>query len=538
MNKLDLRDTNDRIFSRILSRQAQASPDMPFLITDATSITFAQAEQITDRLAAGFVNLGLEKGDRVALLMGNRVEMVLLALAINKLGAIWIPICTDYKGEWLLDTLQRSECEALVTDAQYQSRILEITPKLAIPRTVLVDDGQTSLLSGAIAYSELAATDPVELDDSQLDYGDTCAILWTSGTMGKSKGVMQSYNVWVRAIVEGCSVQYDSREGDIIYCVLPLFNTAAWITSIFRALIEGIPCVIEAKFSVTNFWERVEHFKATQTFAIGAMGVFLANAPAHKDDVKTPLRVAQIVPMPPDLWADFEQRFNLKLLRTGLGQSECQLVMTQLENRKDVPVYSLGFPIDDTKISLRDDDGQEVTLGDPGEICIKPLAPYTLFNGYFNNPEATEQAFRDGWYLTGDMGKQDPQTGAYFFVDRKKDALRYAGRNISTLEVESVVRRHSDVADVAVFGITSAEVESEHEVKINVVLREGAEQSHESLCEFINANAPHYFVPRYMEFVESLPYTPTNKVQKFKLREIGVTEATWDRKQSGFEVKR
>ncbi|MFT4822299.1 MAG: crotonobetaine/carnitine-CoA ligase [Halioglobus sp.] len=538
MNKLDLHDTSDRIFSKMLSRQAQKSPDTQFLITDAVSITFDQAEQITSRLAAGFLKLDLKKGDRVALLMGNRVEMVLLALAINKLGAIWIPICTDYKGEWLLDTLQRSECEALVTDAQYQARIVEIAPKLAIARKILIDDGQASQLSDAVLYSDLAASEPVELDDGELDYGDTCAILWTSGTTGKSKGVMQSYNVWVRAIVEGCSVQYDSREGDIIYCVLPLFNTAAWITSIFRALIEGIPCVIEAKFSVTDFWERVEHFKATQTFAIGAMGVFLANAPAREDDAKTPLRVAQIVPMPPDLWGKFEQRFNVKLLRTGLGQSECQLVMTQLENREDVPVYSLGFPIADTKISLRDDDGQEVKVGDPGEICIKPLAPYVLFNGYFNNPEATELGYRDGWYLTGDMAKQDPQTGAYFFVDRKKDALRYAGRNISTLEVESVVRRHPDVADVAVFGIVSEEVESEHEVKINIVLRAGAEQSHESLCEFINANAPHYFVPRYMEFVENLPYTPTNKVQKFKLREIGVTEATWDRKLTSFEVKR
>lgn len=538
MNKLDLRDTNDRIFSKMLARQAQESPDTSFLITDAVSITFAEAEQITACLATGLAKIGLAKGDRVALLMGNRVEMVLLALAINKLGAIWIPICTDYKGEWLLDTLQRSDCEVLVTDAQYQPRILEIAPKLSIPQTILIDDGQASQLPGAIAYSELAESEPMKLEDAELDYGDTCAILWTSGTTGKSKGVMQSYNVWVRAIVEGCSVQYDSREGDIIYCVLPLFNTAAWITSIFRALIEGIPCVIEEKFSVTDFWTRVEHFQATQTFAIGAMGVFLANAPEHEDDAKTPLRVAQIVPMPPQMWEQFEQRFNLKLLRTGLGQSECQLVLTQLENREDVPVYALGFPIADTEIALRDDDGVEVTVGEAGEICIKPLAPHIVFNGYFDNPEATEQAYRDGWYLTGDMARQDPETGTYFFVDRKKDALRFAGRNISTLEVESVLRRHPDVADVAVFGIASEEVESEHEVKINVVLRPGAEQSHESLCEFINDNAPHYFVPRYMEFVESLPYTPTNKVQKFKLREIGVTEGTWDRKQSDFVVKR
>ena len=150
------------------------------------------------------------------------------------------------------------------------------------------------------------------------------------------------------------------------------------------------------------------------------MGVFLANAPEHEDDAKTPLRVAQIVPMPPQMWEQFEQRFNLTLLRTGLGQSECQLVMTQLENREDVPVYALGFPIADTEISLRDDDGVAVAVGEAGEICIKALAPHIVFNGYFNNPEATEQAYRDGWYLTGDMARQDAETGTYFFVDRKK----------------------------------------------------------------------------------------------------------------------
>ncbi|RLA60066.1 MAG: AMP-binding protein, partial [Gammaproteobacteria bacterium] len=373
---------------------------------------------------------------------------------------------------------------------------------------------------------------------SDIDYGDTCAILWTSGTTGKSKGVMQSHNAWIRAIVQGCSPQYKTQEGDIIYCVLPLFNSAAWITSILRALIEGIPCVIEEKFSVTRFLARVKQFGATQTFAVGAMGVFLMNTPQQDDDAETPLRVAQIVPLPPELWPKFEQRFGLRLLRTGLGQSECLLVLTQLEDREDVPVYALGFPRPDTDIRLFDDNGIEVADGEVGEICIKPLAPHVLFNGYFDNPEATAGAYRGEWYMTGDVGRKDPATGAFFFVDRKKDALRFAGRNISTLEVESVVRRHPAVQDVAAFGIASEEVESEHELKINIILREGHSPSYEDICTFINDNAPHYFVPRYMEFVDALPYTPTNKVQKFKLREAGVSDACWDIKQSSFKVAR
>jgi len=225
-------------------------------------------------------------------------------------------------------------------------------------------------------------------------------------------------------------------------------------------------------------------------------------------------------------------------LRGGLGQSEIQCVMTQAEARPNVPVYALGHPPDDIEVRLCDDDGKEVPVGEPGEICVKPLEPFVMFNGYFENPEATAAAYRGEWYLTGDMARQDPETGAYFFVDRKKDALRFAGRNISTMEVESVVRRHPAVQDVAAFGIQSKEVESEHELKLNVILKPGSEATPEALCGFINENAPYYFVPRYLEFVDALPYTPTNKVQKYQLREAGVTAATWDLKQSDYEVKR
>ncbi len=538
MHKLDLGNPRDRNLGRILRLQAEQAGDSDFLINDTQRISFAQAEHACNCLATGLRALDITAGDRVALFMTNRPEMVLLALALNKIGAIWVPTNTDYKGEWLLDTLLRSRCKLLVTDSSLQDRIAEIQDALHGVGLVLLGDVRNCPLTNAHSYEDLLACEPLVSDCRDIDYGDTCAILWTSGTTGKSKGVMQSHNAWIRAIVQGCSPQYDTRAGDIIYCVLPLYNSAAWITCILRALIEGVPCVIEKKFSVSHFLDRVKEFAATQTFAVGAMGVFLMNSPQRDSDVDTPLRVAQIVPMPPELWQKFEHRFDLRLLRSGLGQSECLLVMTQLEDRADVPVYAVGFPLADTDIRLFDDGGNEVAAGEVGEICIKPLAPHVLFNGYFDSPETTAAAYRGEWFLTGDMARKDPASGAFFFVDRKKDAIRFAGRNISTLEVESVVRRHPAVQDVAAFGIPSIEVASEHELKLNIILRAGYSPSYEELCTFINENAPHYFVPRYMEFVHALPYTPTNKVQKFKLRAAGVSADCWDRKRSQYQIVR
>jgi crotonobetaine/carnitine-CoA ligase len=303
-------------------------------------------------------------------------------------------------------------------------------------------------------------------------------------------------------------------------------------------MIAGISCVIEEKFSVSQFMERIEHFNATQTFAIGAMGVFLMNTPERAEDAETPLREAAIAPMPPELWKKFEQRFGVRLNRAGLGQSECLLLLNQEHTDIELPTYCLGLPAPDVDVCLFDDTGQEVADGEVGEICVRPLAPHILFNGYFDDPETTAATYRGEWFLTGDMGRRDPANRAFYFVDRKKDAVRFAGRNISTLEVENVVRRHPAVKDVAAFGIPSELLASEDELKLNIVLTEGAAATPEDFCAFINERAPHYFVPRYMEFVTELPYTPTNKVQKYLLRKAHLSKDTWDLKNSNYIVQK
>ena len=534
--KLTLENTEDRLFGKILRTQAQDNPAQRFLVTDDTTVTFGEAEDITNRLAAGIRELGVGAGDRVVLFLSNRPEMVLLTLAVNKLSAIWVPINTDYRGEWLADAVTGSRPVLVVTETELAPRLAEVRDRL--PEQLVLLDKDDDGIAGAVDYDALLQHAPLELDYHDQHYGDTCAIMWTSGTTGKSKGVMQSYNNWIRGIVDGASPSYDSGPDDICYCALPLYNSGAWLTSVYRCLIEGIPCVIESKFSVSRFWERINQFGATQTFAIGAMGTFLMDQPESPEDRQNTLRRAYIVPMAPHLWQPFEERFDVQLVASGLGMSECLMIMNHLRCPEGVPSYALGTPIEDLDLELCDDDGNPVEPGTPGEICIRPRVPHAIFNGYFDNPEATEAAFHGDWFLTGDLARKDPDTGIYFFADRKKDAVRFAGRNISTLEVESVARRHPDVADVAAYGIPAQEHADEDELKLSVVPRAGSELTAEALCKFINQNAPYFFVPRYLDFVDSLPYTPTQKVQKFQLRQKGNSADTWDLKLSDFEVTR
>ncbi len=537
MYELKLEDTADRHLGRILELQAQHNGDTVYLITDTDRITYAEANELTDRLASGFASLGIGKGDRVAFLMANRPELVLMCLALNKLGAVWVPICTDYRGEWLRDALARSRPSVIVADEEHLDRLREVRDGIDC-NSLVVLEAEAAGTEGAVAYATLLEQERHVADYASMDYGDTCAILWTSGTTGKSKGVMIAHNNWLRAILQGTNLQYSSQHGDVVYCAMPLYNAGAWITCVLRALVMGIGCVIERKFSVSSFMDRVKHFGATQTFVVGSMGIFLMNTPERDNDTDTPLREALIVPIPPQMWQAFEQRFGVHLVRSGLGMSECLLVLNHEHSNVDAPVYALGFQVPDAEVRLFDNDGNEVPDGEPGEICVRPKEPNVVFNGYFDNPAATEAAFRGDWFLTGDMARKDPESGVFFFVDRKKDAVRFAGRNISTLEVESVVLRHPEISEVAAFGIPTAELESEDELKLSVVLSEGSTLSPEEICRFINDNAPYYFVPRYLEVVDSLPYTPTNKVEKYKLREAGIGDATWDSKAAGFKAVR
>ena len=223
-----------------------------------------------------------------------------------------------------------------------------------------------------------------------------------------------------------------------------------------------------------------------------------------------------------------EEKARIEAIHQGFGQSEIMYLMRRRDRtEKKYPKNALGDVATDLKVKLLSNDGTSVINGESGELCVKAIGKNILFNGYFNNPKMTRDVFKNGWYHTGDLLKKD-ELGNYFFVDRKCDLIRYKGRSVSSLAVESVANQHPKIQSTAAFGIESKELSSEHEIMLAVVLKLGSSMQENELAQFISENAPYYFVPRYIEFLSELPMTPTNKIQKNSLRIRGITKNTWD----------
>ncbi len=534
---LNLDDPADRVLGKVLRTQAEQRPDATFLMSGDDRYTYAEVNEIANAYAHGLAQLGVGPGDTVAFLMRTCVEFVFATFAAMKLGAIWVPTNTDYKGSWLRDTLSDSCATILIADADFLPRVAELGANLPFERIIVRGeafgfDFDTQLNP----IEELAIESGSEPDQSGISYGDTAAVLWTSGTTGRSKGVMQSHNAWVRGAISG-ALTTNTRDDDLMYCCLPMYNSAAWVANVYRALVCGLPVALDSEFSASTFWKRCREYGATQIFTLGAMHMFLWNAPEQPDDRDNPVRHASMVPLPDELIQPMKDRFGLETLDQGYGQSEAMGIFHRSDDGTEWASRCLGRVLPGMEVAFLDDDDRPVADGEVGEICARPTEPYVLFNGYFNNPEATLESYTNLWYHTGDLGKRD-ENGNFYFVDRKKDFIRYKGRNISSFAVEAAINAHPAVAQSAAHGITSHELDSEAEVKACVVLRPDAKLEAEELARFVNDNAPYFFVPRYIEFMDVLPSTPTGRVQKFKLRERGVTAETWDAKQSGFEVKR
>ena len=538
MHWLDLDAAGDRLLGRCLRRQAEAIPERDFLLADDECWSYGRVNELANATASGFRELGVAPGDTVSLLMESSPAYVWSALALNKLGAVWIPVSTDYKGAWLRDRLQDGRARVLVVDEASIARVTECGGPLPFERVVVRGSAAAAAPLGlpAVSLAELeSAPAPREPDDSALSLGDTAAILWTSGTTGRSKGVMQSHNVWIRAALDGAR-NAGLREGERIYSCLPMYQSAAWVASVFRALVCGVPCAVDPHFSVRDFWDRCRHYGATMVFTLGAMHIFLWQQPERPDDAANPVRSAGMVPMPDALIEPFKRRFGIEEIHQGYGQSEVMSVLARRPGRRYKP-NSLGEAAPGIELALLDDADRPMAIGETGELCVRPLEPFAIFNGYFHAPELTLRAFRNLWYHTGDLARRDAD-GEYFFVDRKADFIRYKGRNIASIEVEAVVASHPAVAQAAAHGIRAAELESEAELKVCVVRKAGAALEAEELARFVNERAPYYFVPRYIEFLTELPATPTGRVQKYQLRERGVTPETWDARRAGFAIRR
>lgn len=530
-------DSESGTLGGVLRWQATKAGDSVFLMQESTCRTYAEVETLTNSYARGLESLGVGPGDAVVTMMTNSLELVYATLGIVKLGAFCVPVDTSFKLESLARAVSRSRARVMVVDAALAGRLGPVWNELDLSHIVVHGGEMPEPLAGS-ALHDLRSFEgfdggslPVDVD-----YRDTAGVLWSSGTTGLPKGIVVPHFTWLYNITH-LNKARDVRDGDVFHNVLPMHHAAAWVMNVYAALQSGNAVGIDPSFSVSNYWDRVRHYGASQIATIGAMQMFLWNAPPRPDDADNPARRAYMTPLPADLVRPFCERFGLEDALQSSGQTEVMGWSFCDSRRPQWQPGSAGLPREDFDLVLLDDSDQAVPVGEVGEICIRPKVPYSLFAGYYNDSDATVRAFRNLWYHSGDLGRFD-ESGELYFVDRKADFMRYKGRNISSMEVEGYVRQHPAVHEVAVHGVRSQELASEDEVKACVVLRPGAEATAEDIARFVNERAPYYMVPRYIELYADLPRTPTGKVQKFRLRDQPISEATWDARAVGFVPSR
>ncbi len=521
-----------------LAQRLASDPDGPYLDFEGVKFTAREMDRAANRLAHAFAGMGVAHGDRVATLLENRAEQVVTFFGALKIGAIQVPINTAYKGEFLRHQLVDSGAKVFVVQGDFVSRAVEVvgdaTPDLTHVVTVDPPDAVLTARPTITWQDALDAGAEEPVRGVEIRPGDLACFIYTAGTTGPSKGCMLPHN-YIVSLGDQIIRAWQRTADDVVLTPLPLFHFNAISVCVVGTLLVGGSAAIERRFSVSNFWPEVKRTGATMVSMLGSLAILIANADDHPDQQGHKLRLCAAAPMPPDTDRAWQERFGCTTFSGGYGMTEASLI-SMLDAGEPNKPGAMGKPnTHEFEVKLVDDDDIEVPVGEVGEIVCRPKGPNLMFAGYWNRPDATVEATRNLWFHTGDLSKLDDD-GYMYFVDRKKDALRRRGENISSFEMEKVLYGHESVKDAAVHAVPSPV--GEDDVKITVVLQPGATVTEEDLCRWIAERVPYFAIPRYVEFRDDLPRNPVGRVLKYELRADGVTPATWDREAAGVDFDR
>lgn len=519
------------VLPHLLAARAAARPDREFLQeVDGRSISYADLHRYTLTWADAYRRLGVESGDRVAVMLPTGIDAVSAWLGLAWLRAWEVPVNTGYVGRMLHYLLEHSRSRLLVTAGDYLERLGDVATDLTHLETVVVHDRSdvtSDLPFRVIGRREfLAEASPAEDLDGP-GPADIATVMYTSGTTGPSKGVLVPW-AQLHATASTSIFTGDFGADDAYYMPFPLFHISGKGPVYTFALVGG-RVVMRPSFNTSAFWDDIRRYRCTTTLLLGAMANFINRQPRRPDDTDTPLHTVVMVPLIPEL-EDFKQRFGVRV-STAFNMTEIS-----------VPIHSDGWTLADLEscgkvrpgyeVRVVDHADEDVGPGRVGELLVRSHEPWTLMAGYLDMPEATTAAWRNLWLHTGDAFRYD-EDGNYYFLDRIKDTIRRRGENISSAEVEVVVNEHPGVLETAAIAVPSEW--GEDEVKIVVVPRPGETVEPAALIDFLSPRLPRFMLPRYVEVVTSLPKTPTEKVRKVELRARGITPTTWDREAANLK---
>jgi carnitine-CoA ligase len=526
-----------------LRAAARRNGGRTFLTFESASFSYARVDELADEYAAGLAALGVRQGDHVALMLDNRPEFLWTCFGLGRLGAVVVTINTAAKGDLLAYFLGQSGSSTLVLGAEFAERVATLPAGLGLRRVVVVDPGpQTAeqLQSASVPVHDLASVliAGSTVPDVTITRSDPASIMFTSGTTGPSKGVVSPHSQPL-GVGHQVATAYGYRPDDVLYTCLPLFHANALWYTCYAALAADASVALARRFSARTFWSEIARTGATQFNFIGTMANVVRKLEPSPEERAHRVRLALIAPAPASLIQEFDERYGIQVV-SAFAATETFLVTVLDASSPIEKAGSAGRPAPGARVRVvNSGDGEDVDVptGVAGEILVAADDPGCLLSHYHDMPEATARALRDGWFHTGDRGHLD-EDGYLHFIDRIKDVIRRRGENISAHEVEAILVRHPDVAEVAAIPVPSEL--GEDDVMVFVVPTPGSPRDEESIVRFADANMAFFMVPRFVEFIDELPKTPNTRIEKYKLKEraAGQRDRLWDREATDIRLTR
>jgi len=511
-----------------LAKLARERPaDEAILFADGPVWTWAELHGRVRDHAEALQRLGVGQGDCVLSFLPNGPLAVLNLLALCELGAICVPINTGYRGAVLEHVIQNSGARLMIAHGELVARLEGIA--LAGLRQIVIVGQESPVLPGlALRRADSLQGDGARLQPPArpLAPWDVFMVVYTSGTTGPSKGVLSSYR-HAHAAVRGFR---HIGPGDRNLTLLPLYHVGG-VWGVLFAVYHGGSVVLAERFRTQDFWNTVHRYRITTTGLLGSMVDFLMSQPVATGEREHSLTSVLIAPYGPAA-QQFGARFGVDVY-TEYNMSE--LAVPLFAGPGPLPVGSCGVVAEGVTLRLVDEHDIDVKEGAAGELIVRMDEPWTISHGYHNDAVATARAWRNGWFHTGDLLRRDA-AGSYYFVDRAKDSIRRRGENISAFEVENGLLRHPDVVEAVAVAV-AADEGGEQEVLAVLRLAEGKRLDPVTFIEFLRDEVAPHMVPRYLRVVQDFPRTPTQKIEKYKLRAQGVTPDTWDREAAGVVVR-
>ncbi|MDP9496067.1 MAG: long-chain fatty acid--CoA ligase [Actinomycetota bacterium] len=484
-------------------RSAQHDPEHVAFRLDDVTVTYAQFDDATARIAGLLREKGVQPGDRVGLMVPNVPYFPIIYYGALRLGAVVVPMNVLLKGRET--TFYLSDNGARVLFAWYDFlEAAETGARESGAELVTVKPGEfEGLLGGAQPVREVTE----RADD------DTAVILYTSGTTGTPKGAELTHGgLYKNAEVTARTLMYLEPD-DVVLGALPLFHVFGQTCSMNTCVLTGATLTLLPRFDAIKALEIIQRDRVTVFQGVPTMYVALLNHPDRDTYDTSSLRLCNSggAALPVEVLRGFDEAFSCKVLE-GYGLSETSPVASFNHPDKERKPGSIGTPIEGVEMSLFDDQDREVSGDAVGEIVIRG---HNIMKGYWNRPDATAAAVRDGWFHSGDLARRDAD-GYFFIVDRVKDLIIRGGYNVYPREVEEVLYEHPAVAEAAVVGVPDPTLGEE--VAAAVVLKPGASATADELREHVKSQVAAYKYPRHVDLVEALPKGPTGKILKREIR--------------------